>query len=184
MTTSKRKPITESKFLTTKLEEWHSIKEKQPDYKFTDQQALILEYADKPDKSSSDLRKLAALVKAEQAEERALAAKMQSDKIIQERAAAKKKERNKKIFNTCAMLINADLMDGPTADLKVDRDALYGALLELARIFKSSDPNHIECRKAWAASVKPADPVDPVEAVQQPEPEEEFDPLSQPVQYQ
>lgn len=180
MTTAKRKPITENAFLLKKLESWKETKKNSPDHKFTDQQILIMEYADKPDKTDDDLRKLSALVGAEQAKEKAARAKMRADRVIQDRNEAKSKARNKKIFDTGAMLMGAGLVDSKSADLKVDRDELYGAFLELARIFKSSNPEDIACRKSWGLSVRPEPEPEPEKQSEHQHESDEFDQLAQP----
>jgi len=132
MTTSKRKPITENAWLLKRLEEWHAILQRKPDYQFTDQQQLILEYWRLPEKTDKDLGKLAALVRAERAHENALAAKKRADKIVQERKAAERKARNKRCFDAAALMMKAGLVDSKTAELTMPADQLLDGLVRIA----------------------------------------------------
>lgn len=201
MTTSKRKPITENAWLLKRVEEWHSILERKPDYQFTQQQQLILEYWAIPEKTDKDLSKLAALVRAERAHENALAAKKRADKIIQERKAAERKARNKRVFDAVGLMMRAGLVDSKTAELNMPAEQLLDGLLRIAEP-TPADAFYDLLLKAGLTDV-PADQLlggllavasvtDP-DALQQwsaagaaalapePEPEPESDPLTGPV---
>ena len=132
MTTSKRKPITENAWLLKRLEEWHAILQRKPDYQFTDQQQLILEYWRLPEKTDKDLSKLAALVRAERAHENALAAKKRADRILQERKSAERKARTRRMCDAAALMMQAGLVDSKTAELTMPAEQLLDGLLRIA----------------------------------------------------
>lgn len=181
MTTSKRKPITENAWLLKRLDEWHSILERKPDYPFSQQQELILEYWRIPEKSDADLRKLAALVRSERAHENALAAKKRADKILQEKKSAERKARNKRCFDAVGLLMHAGLVDSKTAELNMPAEQLLGGLLALANV---TDPEVLQQWSAAGAAALAPEPEPEPEPEPQPEPEPELDlddPLTWPV---
>lgn len=172
MATSKRAPITESKWLQDRIDEWEKILERKPDYPFSQQQQLIIEYWRLPEKSDADLRKLAALVRSERAHERALNAKKRADKIIQERKSAERKARNKRVFDVVGLLMKAGLVDSKTAELTLPPEQLLGGLLTITKY--TDNPEVLQQWQAsGAAALAPASEPEP-----EPEPEPD-DPLAQ-----
>lgn len=205
MTTGKRKVITENAWLLKRVKEWHSILERKPDYQFTQQQQLILEYWAIPEKTDKDLSKLAALVRAERAHENALAAKKRADKIIQEKKSAERKARNKRCFDAVGLMMHVGLVDSKTAELNMPAEQLLDGLLRIAEpppadefydllvkaglenmpaeqllggllaVASITDPDALQQWSAAGAAALAPEP----EA--QPEPEPESDPLTGPV---
>lgn len=100
----------------------------------SDQQRLLLLLADKPERSNDDNRKLAALVKAEKAAERAQKAKANAARIVNAEKAAERKARDRELYQAAGLLILAGLVDSKTGRPTVDRGELLGALLGLAKV--------------------------------------------------
>lgn len=100
----------------------------------SDQQRLLLLLADKPERSSDDNRKLAALVRAEKAAERAQKAKANAARIVNAEKAAERKARDRELYQAAGLLILAGLVDSKTGRPTVDRGELLGALLGLAKV--------------------------------------------------
>ena len=100
----------------------------------SDQQRLLLLLADKPERSNDDNRKLAALVRAEKAAERAQKAKANAARIVNAEKAAERKARDRELYQAAGLLILARLVDSKTGRPTVDRGELLGALLGLAKV--------------------------------------------------
>lgn len=100
----------------------------------SDQQRLLLLLADKPERSNDDNRKLAALVRAEKAAERAQKAKANAARIVNAEKAAERKARDRELYQAAGLLILAGLVDSKTGRPTVDRGELLGALLGLAKV--------------------------------------------------
>lgn len=113
----------------------------------SEQQQLLMLLADKPDKTSADERKIAALVKAEKASERATKARADAARILNAEKTAQRKARDRELYQTAGLLILAGLVDTKTGCPTRDRGELLGALLALAE----SNPND-DRRAAWKAA--------------------------------
>lgn len=100
----------------------------------SDQQRLLLLLADKPERSNDDNRKLAALVRAEKAAERAQKAKANAARIVNAEKAAERKARDRELYQAAGLLILAGLVNSKTGRPTVDRGELLGALLGLAKV--------------------------------------------------
>lgn len=94
----------------------------------SDQQRLLLMLADKPDRTADDGRKLAALVRAEKAAERAQKARADAARIIN----AERKARDHELYESAGLMILAGLIDTKTGKPTRDRGELLGALVSLA----------------------------------------------------
>ncbi|MCN5666844.1 conjugal transfer protein TraD, partial [Escherichia coli] len=79
-----------------------------------------------------DLRKLAALVKAEKAAEKAQRAKASVAKIVNAEKLAERKRRDRELYQSAGLLILAGLVDTKTGTPTRDRGELLGALVSLA----------------------------------------------------
>ena len=88
--------------------------------------------ADKPDRTADDGRKLAALVRAEKAAERAQKARADAARIINAEKAAERKARDHELYQSAGLLIQAGLVDTTTGKPTRDRGELLGALMSLA----------------------------------------------------
>jgi CTP:molybdopterin cytidylyltransferase MocA len=71
----------------------------------SDQQRLLLMLADKPDRTADDGRKLAALVRAEKAAERAQKARADAARIINAEKAAERKARDHELYESAGLMI-------------------------------------------------------------------------------
>lgn len=80
----------------------------------SDQQRLMLMLADKPQRTADDERKMAALVRAEKAAERAQKARASAAKIINAGKAATRKARDHELYESAGLLILAGLVDTKT----------------------------------------------------------------------
>lgn len=98
----------------------------------SDHQRLLLMLYDKKDAGPDDLRKLAALVKAEKAAERAQRAKASVARIVNAEKLAERKRRDRELYQSAGLLILAGLVDTKTGIPTRDRGELLGALLALA----------------------------------------------------
>ncbi|MGC9164067.1 MAG: conjugal transfer protein TraD, partial [Thiomonas sp.] len=112
----------------------------------SDQQRLLLVLADKPDRTADDERKLAALVRAERAAERAQKARAAAARIITAEKAAERKARDHALYESAGLMILAGLVDTKTGKPTRDRGELLGALASLAEA-------HVDDAKkaAWKA---------------------------------
>lgn len=108
-----------------------------------DHQRLLLLLNDKKDATPDDLRKLAALVKAEKAAEKAQRAKASVAKIVNAEKLAERKRRDRELYQSAGLLILAGLVDTKTGMPTRDRGELLGAL---AALFDSVTD---EKRKEW-----------------------------------
>ncbi|ECA7112728.1 conjugal transfer protein TraD [Escherichia coli] len=97
-----------------------------------DHQRLLLLLNDKKDATPDDLRKLAALVKAEKAAEKAQRAKASVAKIVNAEKLAERKRRDRELYQSAGLLILAGLVDTKTGTPTRDRGELLGALAALA----------------------------------------------------
>ncbi len=98
----------------------------------SDQQRLLMMLADKPDRTADDGRKLAALVRAEKAAERAQKARADAARIINAERAAERKARDHELYESAGLMILAGLVDTKTGKPTRDRGELLGALMSLA----------------------------------------------------
>lgn len=100
----------------------------------SDHQRLLLLLADKPDRTPEDERKLAALVRAEKAAERAQKARANAARIVNREKITVRKARDRELYNTAGLMILAGLVDSRTGMPLLDRGELLGALMELSRV--------------------------------------------------
>lgn len=110
----------------------------------SEQQRMLLMLADKPDRTPEDDRKMAALIRAERAAERAQKARAAAARIIDAEKAAKRKARDHELYQSAGLLILAGLVDTETGKPTRDRGELLGALLSLAEAQVDD-----ETRAAW-----------------------------------
>ena len=115
-----------------------------------DHQRLLMLLADKPQRTADDERKLAALVKAEKAAERAQKARAQAARIINAEKEAARKARDRELYNAAGLLILAGLVDTKTGVPNLDRGELLGALLGLAQV-PVNDQRRAEWKRAGDA---------------------------------
>ncbi|MCP1608342.1 MULTISPECIES: conjugal transfer protein TraD [Pseudomonadota] len=112
----------------------------------SEQQQLLLLLAEKPDKTPDDARKLAALVRAEKAAERAVKARADAARILNADKLAERKARDRELYQAAGLLILAGLVDTKTGMPTRDRGELLGALASLA----GAEVDDTK-RKAWKA---------------------------------
>ncbi|MGB0848888.1 MAG: conjugal transfer protein TraD [Thiolinea sp.] len=110
----------------------------------TAQQELLLLLNNKSNKTAVDDRKLAAVVKAERADEKAQQAKADVKRIMNAEKRAARKARDRELYNTAGLLIVAGLVDTKTGKPTIDKAELVGALASLAKL-----PEQHEKRSEW-----------------------------------
>ena len=115
-----------------------------------DHQRLLMLLADKPQRTADDERKLAALVKAEKAVERAQKARAQAARIVNAEKEAARKARDRELYNAAGLLILAGLVDTKTGVPNLDRGELLEALLGLAQV-PANDQRRAEWKRAGDA---------------------------------
>jgi hypothetical protein len=131
---------------TTQMDDW--LKEK-TDYLRalkapSDQQRLLLALAEKPELTKDDERKLAALIRAEKAADRAQKARANAARIVNAEKLAERKARDHEMYNAAGLLSLAGLLNAKTGKPLIDRGELLGGLLELAKI-----PADDQRRETW-----------------------------------
>ncbi|MGC9237854.1 MAG: hypothetical protein ACP5GF_13355, partial [Thiomonas sp.] len=94
----------------------------------SDQQRLLIVLADKPERTADDERKLAALVRAERAAERAQKARADAARIINAERVAQRKARDHALYQSAGLMILAGLVDTGTGMPVCDRGVLLGGL--------------------------------------------------------
>ena len=110
----------------------------------SDYQRLLLLLAEIPHPTPEEERKLAALVRAEKAADRAQKARANAARVVNADKLATRKARDRELYNSAGLLILAGLVDTRTGRPVSDRGELLGALLELAQV--PSDDFH---RQKW-----------------------------------
>lgn len=115
-----------------------------------DQQRLLLLLLDKGEKTADDNRKIAVLVKAEKAAERALKARATAARIVNADKAAERKARDRELYQCAGLMILAGLVDSATGKPKLDRGELLGALQALATA-PADDPRRNDWKRAGDA---------------------------------
>lgn len=115
-------------WLNTRLEYLRGLKAP------SDHQRLLLLLADKPDRTPEDGRKLAALVRAEKAAERAQKARANAARVVNQEKITVRKARDRELYSAAGLMILAGLVDSRTGRPLLDRGELLGALMELSRV--------------------------------------------------
>ena len=110
----------------------------------SDYQRLLLLLAEIQHPTPEEERKLAALVRAEKAAERAQKARANAARVVNADKLATRKARDRELYNLAGLLILAGLVDTRTGRPVSDRGELLGALLELAQV-----PQDELRRKGW-----------------------------------
>ena len=120
----------------------------------TEQQELIVVLAENPKRSPLDMKKLAALVKAEKASIRASKARQDAANLINsEKKALAKAARDARTHELCesaGLMGLAGLVDRLTGMPTIDRGELLGALLGLAKV-PAEDPRRADWKRAGDA---------------------------------
>lgn len=98
----------------------------------SDQQRMLLLLADKPERTADEDRKMAALVRAEKAAERAQKARAEAARIVNAVKASERKARDHELYQSAGLMILAGLVDSKTGMPTRDRGELLGALVALA----------------------------------------------------
>ena len=110
----------------------------------SDYQRLLLLLAEIQHPTAEEERKLAALVRAEKAADRAQKARANAARVVNADKLATRKARDRELYNSAGLLILAGLVDTRTGRPVSDRGELLGALLELAQV-----PQDELRRKGW-----------------------------------
>ena len=116
----------------------------------SDQQALLVALAEKANQSAEDKRKIAALVRAEKAAERAQKARANAARIVNAEKAKARKARDRELYQSAGLLIMAGLVDTKTGQPTLDRGELLGALMGLAKV-PEDDTRRTEWKRAGDA---------------------------------
>jgi hypothetical protein len=116
----------------------------------SDQQALLVTLAEKANQSAEDKRKIAALVRAEKAAERAQKARANAARIVNAEKAKARKARDRELYQSAGLLIMAGLVDTKTGQPTLDRGELLGALMGLAKV-PEDDTRRTEWKRAGDA---------------------------------
>lgn len=102
----------------------------------TDAQRLLMLLADKPERTAAESKKLAILVTAERATERASKARAAASKFLrteqQAEATKARKARDHALYQSAQLFVLAELVNPKTGEFTRDRGAVLGALLAVA----------------------------------------------------
>jgi hypothetical protein len=118
--------MADNEFLTDRIKYIKGLKSP------SEQQSLLVMLAEMPERTASDDRKLAALLKAEKAQLRALRARSEVQRLVNAEKEAARKARNHQLFEVAGLLSLAGLLDKTTGKPLTDRGELLGALLAIA----------------------------------------------------
>ncbi|PHM33283.1 hypothetical protein Xmau_04547 [Xenorhabdus mauleonii] len=99
----------------------------------TEHQQLLVKLATTENRDRDEDRKLAVLVRAEKAAERAMKAKGAAAKVINAERLAARKARNHEMFKVAGLVSVAGLIDKKTGQLQFDASAFVGALSKLSK---------------------------------------------------
>ena len=110
----------------------------------SDYQRLLLLLAEIPHPTLEEERKLAALVRAEKAADRAQKARANAARVVNADKLATRKARDRELYKSAGLLILAGLVDTRTGRPVSDLGELLGALLELAQV-----PSDDSRRQKW-----------------------------------
>lgn len=130
--------MADNQFLTDRIKYIKGLKSP------SEQQSLLVMLAEMPERTASDDRKLAALLKAEKAQLRALRARSEVQRLVNAEKEAARKARNHQLFEVAGLLSLAGLLDKTTGKPLTDRGELLGALLAIAET-PADDPR----RASW-----------------------------------
>jgi hypothetical protein len=130
--------MADNEFLTDRIKYIKGLKSP------SEQQSLLVTLAEMPERTASDDRKLAALLKAEKAQLRALRARSEVQRLVNAEKEAARKARNHQLFEVAGLLSLAGLLDKTTGKPLTDRGELLGALLAIAET-PADDPR----RASW-----------------------------------
>ncbi|HAN2252275.1 TPA: conjugal transfer protein TraD [Escherichia coli] len=95
----------------------------------SEQQRLLLALCEQPELSATDSRKLAILVRAEKAAERALKARADAARVMNAERRAARKARDHELYKAAGLLSVAGVVDRETGTLNVDAGTLVGMLM-------------------------------------------------------
>ncbi|MDE9545189.1 hypothetical protein [Xenorhabdus bovienii] len=97
----------------------------------TEHQQLLVKLATIENRTREEERKLAVLIRAEKAAERAMKAKGAAAKVINAERLAVRKARNHEMFKVAGLVSLAGLIDKKTGQLRLDAGAFVGAVSKL-----------------------------------------------------
>ena len=115
-----------------------------------DQQRLLLLLTEKAEQSKDDIRKIAALVRAEKAADRAQKTRADAARIVNAEKVAEHKARDHELYQVAGLLSLAGLVDKHSGKPMTDRGELLGALLGLAKV-AADDSRRAEWKRAGDA---------------------------------
>ncbi|UXN08165.1 conjugal transfer protein TraD [Bartonella sp. HY761] len=116
----------QDKWLKSRIDYLRGIKN------LNEQQKLLLLLIDKSEKTSDDEKKIAAIVRAEKAAERAIKARADAARILNTEKKNERKLRDREMYQSAGLLVLSGLVDGKTGKPFRDRAELLGALATLA----------------------------------------------------
>ncbi|MBD2810719.1 conjugal transfer protein TraD [Xenorhabdus sp. Vera] len=98
----------------------------------TEHQKLLVKLATIENRTRDEARKLAVLIRAEKAAERAMKAKGAAARVINAERLSVRKARNHEMFKVAGLVSLAGLVDKKTGQLTLDTGTFVGALANLA----------------------------------------------------
>ncbi|MDX7990287.1 hypothetical protein [Xenorhabdus littoralis] len=98
----------------------------------TEHQKLLVKLATIENRTRDEARKLAVLIRAEKAAERAMKAKGAATRVINAERLSVRKARNHEMFKVAGLVSLAGLVDKKTGQLTLDTGTFVGVLANLA----------------------------------------------------
>ncbi|MBZ1956090.1 hypothetical protein KFB16_25985, partial [Klebsiella pneumoniae] len=95
----------------------------------SEQQRLLVALGEQPELSAADSRKLAILIRAEKAAERALKARAEAARVMNAERRAARKARDHELYKAAGLLSVAGVVDRETGKLNADAGTLVGLLM-------------------------------------------------------
>lgn len=115
----------------------------------SEQQRLLLALGEQRELSATDSRKLAILIRAEKAAERALKARADAARVINTERRAARKARDHELYKAAGLLSVAGVIDRKTGKLNVDAGTLVGILMGFVAKLNDSDTDQDESIRRW-----------------------------------
>lgn len=112
----------------------------------SEQQRLLLALCEQPELSAADSRKLAILIRAEKAAERALKARAEAARVMSAERRAARKARDHELYKAAGLMSVAGVVDRETGRLNVDAGTLVGLLMNF--ITTDQQPERLQRWKA------------------------------------
>ena len=115
----------------------------------SEQQRLLMALGEQPELSAADSRKLAILIRAEKAAERALKARAEAARVMNAERRAARKARDHELYKAAGLLSVAGVVDRETGKLNADAGTLVGLLMGFMAKLDDDTGHESENMQRW-----------------------------------